>query len=108
MFTCCEQAYSTYWNVMSCKSPKISQCPRKPRQGDQLIHRRYTKSRSQKPNLFFRFGAWSKSRTVEPRRQHGAMVAVGDDGGRVVAQEWNRCNRPEYTPGQSIPGYIMA
>jgi len=28
---------------MYCKSPKTSQRPQKIRQGDQLIHRRYTK-----------------------------------------------------------------
>ena len=39
---------------------------------------------------------------------NSATVAVGDDGGRVVVQEWNRCNRPEYTSGQSIPGYSVA
>jgi len=29
---------------MQCKSPKTSQRAQKPRQGDQPIHRRYTKS----------------------------------------------------------------
>ena len=27
---------------------------------------------------------------IKPRRQRIAMVVIGDDGGRVVAQEWNR------------------
>jgi len=27
---------------------------------------------------------------VKQRRQQGAMVAIGGDGGREVAQEWNR------------------
>jgi len=26
----------------------------------------------------------------QAKTQHGATVAVGDDGGRAVAQEWNR------------------
>src|SRR6218665_1675050 len=34
-------------DVMCCKYPKTSQRPQKPRQGDQLIHRRYTKSSPQ-------------------------------------------------------------
>ena len=38
-------------------------------------------------NSSVRFGARSKSGKVKPRRQHGATVAIGDDGGRVVAQE---------------------
>jgi len=32
----------------------------------------------------FRFGARSKSGKVKPRRQRGALVAIGDDGRRVV------------------------
>jgi len=32
----------------------------------------------------------SKFRKVKLRGQRGAMVAISDDGGRVVAQEWNR------------------
>src|SRR6218665_1983912 len=52
-----------------------------------------------------RFVSRSKAGKVKPRRQHGATVAVGDDGGRVaVVQEWNRCNRPEYTPAGIYPG----
>jgi len=26
----------------------------------------------------------------------------------ILKIDWYRCNRPEYTPGRSIPGYIMA
>ena len=32
--------FSELTNVIKCKSPKISQRPQKPRQEDQLIHRR--------------------------------------------------------------------
>jgi len=31
-----------------------------------------------------------KSGKVKLRTQRGATVAIGDDGGRVVAQEWNQ------------------
>jgi len=71
---------------------KTSHRPQKSRQGDHLIHRRYTKSSPQWPNSFH-FGARSKSRKVKPRRRRGAMVAIGGDGRRVVAQEWNRAWR---------------
>src|SRR6218665_2151683 len=73
---------------MQCKTPKTSQRPQKPRQGDQLIHRGYTKSSPQEPNFSFRFGARSISGKVKPGRQRGGTVAVGDDGGRVVVQEY--------------------
>jgi len=33
--------------IIQCKSSKTSQRSQKPRQGEQLIHRRYTKSSSQ-------------------------------------------------------------
>jgi len=33
-------------NLMQCKSPKTSQRPQKPPHGDQIIYRRYTKSKS--------------------------------------------------------------
>src|SRR6218665_2687388 len=75
---------------MPCKSPKTSQRPQKPSQGDQLIHRRYTKSSPQYPNFSFRFGARSKSAKVKLGKQRGATVAVCDDGGRVMVKEWNR------------------
>ena len=52
----------------------------------------------------FRFGARSKSGKVKPGRQRGATVAVGDYRGRMVVQEWNRCNRPVYIYGRNIPG----
>src|SRR6218665_318045 len=73
-------------NVMQCKTPKTFQRPQKPRQGDQLIHRRYTKSSPQKPNFSFRFGVRSKSGKIKPGRQRGATVAVGDDG--AMADVW--------------------
>src|SRR6218665_2717289 len=47
-------------DVMCCKSPKTSRRPQKPRQGDQLIHRRYIKSSPQQTSFSFRFGARSK------------------------------------------------
>src|SRR6218665_1257588 len=81
---------TNYNDIMLCKSPKTSQRPQKPRQGDQLIHRCYTKSSPQLTNFSFRFGARSKSGKVKPGRQRGATVVVGDDGSRVVVQEWNR------------------
>ena len=59
-----------------------------PHSSPNTAHTRQTGS----PNFSFRFGARSKSGKVKPKRQHGAMVAIGDDGGRVVtvvAQEWN-------------------
>ena len=32
----------------------------------------------------------SKSVEVKPRRQRGAMFAIGDGGGRVSEQQWNK------------------
>src|SRR6218665_1302180 len=40
--------------------------------------------------LLVSFWCQVKIRKVKPGRQRGAKVAVGDDGGRVMVQEWNR------------------
>jgi len=65
---------------MQSKYPKTYQRLQKPR----------TKSSPQYQNFSFHFGARSKSEKVKPRKQRAATVAIADDGGRVVAQEWNR------------------
>ena len=73
--------------AMQCKSSKTSH-PHKSHAmetADHLIHRRYTKTSP--PDFSFRFGARPKSGKVKPRRQGGAIVAIGEHGGLHVAQE---------------------
>jgi len=40
--------------------------------------------------LLFVFWCLVKSEKAKQRRQHGAMVVIGDDGGRAVTQERNQ------------------
>jgi len=75
---------------MQFKSSETSQRPQKPRQGDQLIHRSYTKSSPHYLNFSLRFGARSKSVKIKSREKCGTMVAIGDAGGCVVAQNRDR------------------
>jgi len=46
--------------------------------------------------------------TAYKERFNGAIKASKRVIGPIVEKVKYRCNRPEYTPGRSIPGYIMA
>ena len=80
--------------IRTCKSPKTSQRPQKPRRGDQLsVHKIHVGKTSLSPALYQIMPAIAKllisfQCQVKPRRQRGATVAIGDDS--VVEQERNR------------------